>query len=299
MSARRAAAARRAARAAATARAALGARALLIGVALVFLALFLVVPLAAVFAEALREGRRRATCAAITRPGRAARRSSSRCSTAAIAVPLNLVFGVAAAWAIAQVRVPRQEPADHADRPAVRGLAGHRGPDLRAAVRRAGLVRAVARRRTTSRSSSRCRASCSRRSSSPSRSSRASCIPLMQAQGSDEEEAALVARRERLADLLRASRCRTSSGACSTASSSATRARWASSARSRSSRATSAARPTRCRCTSRSSTTSTTSSAAFAVASLLALLALVTLGAQDAGRVAARATASRDAEDAA
>ena len=38
-----------------------------------------------------------------------------------------------------QVRVSRQEPADHADRPAVLGVAGHLRPDLRAAVRRAGL----------------------------------------------------------------------------------------------------------------------------------------------------------------
>ena len=48
--------------------------------------------------------------------------------TAAIAVPLNLVFGVAAAWAIAKFEFPGKNAADHADRPAVRGLAG----DLRA-----------------------------------------------------------------------------------------------------------------------------------------------------------------------
>ena len=73
-----------------------------------------------------------------------------------------------------QVRLPRQEPADHADRPAVLGLAGDRRPDLRAAVRRAGLVRRRGCATTTSRSSSRCPASCWRPSSSPSRSSRAS-----------------------------------------------------------------------------------------------------------------------------
>ena len=38
-------------------------------------------------------------------------------------------------------------------------------------------------------------------------------IPLMEAQGTDEEEAARRARRERLADRSSASRCRTSSGA--------------------------------------------------------------------------------------
>jgi sulfate transport system permease protein len=56
-------------------------------------------------------------------------------------VPLNLVFGVAAAWAIAKFEFPRQALADHAHRPAVLGLAGDRRPDLRAAVRRPGLVR--------------------------------------------------------------------------------------------------------------------------------------------------------------
>ena len=64
-----------------------------------------------------------------------------------------------------QVRVPRQGLPDHADRPAVLGVAGGRRPDLRADVRRAGLVRALAARRTTSRSSSPCPASCWPRSS--------------------------------------------------------------------------------------------------------------------------------------
>ena len=59
--------------------------------------------------------------------------------TAAIAVPLNLVFGVAAAWAIAKFEFPGKNALDHADRPALRRLAGDLGHDLRAAVRRAGL----------------------------------------------------------------------------------------------------------------------------------------------------------------
>ena len=59
-------------------------------------------------------------------------------------MPSNLVFGVAAAWAIAKFEFPRQERADHADRPAVRRLAGDLRPGLRADVRRAGLVRALA-----------------------------------------------------------------------------------------------------------------------------------------------------------
>ena len=50
-------------------------------------------------------------------------------------------------------------PADHADRPALLGLAGGGRPDLSCAWR-AGLARARGWRRTTSRSSSPCRASC-------------------------------------------------------------------------------------------------------------------------------------------
>ena len=46
-----------------------------------------------------------------------------------------------------QVRFPRQEPPDHADRSALLGLAGGLGPDLCAALRHAGLVRAGAGRR--------------------------------------------------------------------------------------------------------------------------------------------------------
>jgi len=73
---------------------------LLIGVALLFLGLFLVVPLAAVFVEAFAKGvgyyfhtfNDANTLSAI----------KLTFITAAIAVPLNCVFGVAAAWAIAK-----------------------------------------------------------------------------------------------------------------------------------------------------------------------------------------------------
>jgi sulfate transport system permease protein len=73
---------------------------LLIGVALAYLALFLFVPLAAVFSEALRKGAS-AYFAALSEPDAL---SSIKLTliAAAIAVPLNLVFGVAAAWAIAK-----------------------------------------------------------------------------------------------------------------------------------------------------------------------------------------------------
>src|SRR5919109_4535215 len=71
-----------------------------IGIVLVFVALFLIVPLAAVFAEALAKGLD-AYWAAITDPGaRAAVRLTLL--VAAIAVPANVIFGVAAGWAIAK-----------------------------------------------------------------------------------------------------------------------------------------------------------------------------------------------------
>jgi sulfate transport system permease protein len=72
----------------------------LIGVALLFVLLFLVLPLAAVATEALRKGLG-AYLEALKEPDAW---SAIRLTliTAAIAVPLNLVFGVAAAWAIAK-----------------------------------------------------------------------------------------------------------------------------------------------------------------------------------------------------
>ena len=75
-------------------------RALLIALALGFMALFLVLPLAAVFVEALKAGWT-AYWAALKEPDAL---SAIRLTllTAAIAVPLNLVFGVAAAWCIAK-----------------------------------------------------------------------------------------------------------------------------------------------------------------------------------------------------
>ncbi|HTS53893.1 MAG TPA: sulfate ABC transporter permease subunit CysW [Burkholderiales bacterium] len=75
-------------------------RALLIGVALAFLGLFLLVPLAAVFAEALRKGAG-VYFAALIEPD-ALSAIELTVLVAAIAVPANLVFGVAAAWTIAK-----------------------------------------------------------------------------------------------------------------------------------------------------------------------------------------------------
>jgi len=76
------------------------ARAVLIGIALVFLALFLIVPLAAVFAEALRKGWDAYFAAIREDDALAAIRLTLL--TAAIAVPANLLFGIAASWGIAK-----------------------------------------------------------------------------------------------------------------------------------------------------------------------------------------------------
>ncbi|MBI5425961.1 MAG: sulfate ABC transporter permease subunit CysW [Opitutae bacterium] len=72
----------------------------LLGTAFLFLGLFLVVPLAAVFTEALRKGVGAYLASFQDADARAAIRLTL--TTAAIAVPCNLVFGVAAAWAIAK-----------------------------------------------------------------------------------------------------------------------------------------------------------------------------------------------------
>jgi sulfate transport system permease protein len=66
----------------------------------VFLGLFLVLPLAAILVEALSKGA--AAYLAATREPAALSALRLTLVTAAIAVPLNLVFGVAAAWAIAK-----------------------------------------------------------------------------------------------------------------------------------------------------------------------------------------------------
>jgi sulfate transport system permease protein len=76
----------------------------LIGLALLFLGVFLVVPLLAVFTFAFQKGWA-AYVAAISDP-EALSAMRLTLTAAAIAVPLNLVFGVAAAWLIARFRFP-------------------------------------------------------------------------------------------------------------------------------------------------------------------------------------------------
>jgi len=76
------------------------ARAMLIAIALLFLTLFLFIPVLAVFAEALRKGWS-AYWLAITEDDTWSAIKLTLL-TAGIAVPLNLTFGVAAAWTIAK-----------------------------------------------------------------------------------------------------------------------------------------------------------------------------------------------------
>lgn len=75
-------------------------RIVLVLTSIAFLGLFLVVPLAAVFVEALRRGLGAYFASFVERDALAAIRLTLL--TAAIAVPANLVFGLAAAWAIAK-----------------------------------------------------------------------------------------------------------------------------------------------------------------------------------------------------
>jgi sulfate/thiosulfate transport system permease protein len=109
-------------------------RALLISITLLFLGLFLFLPLLTVFLEAFRKGVQ-AYFASFADPDA---RSAIMLTliTAGISVPCNLVFGLVASWAIAKFC--------HADRLALLGLAGGLGPDLCADVRNAGLVRSMA-----------------------------------------------------------------------------------------------------------------------------------------------------------
>ncbi len=77
-----------------------GVRCLLIGISLIFIGLFLILPLVAVFGQALSKGLS-AYFNAIREPDTLAAIGLTLV-TAAIAVPLNLIFGVAASWAISK-----------------------------------------------------------------------------------------------------------------------------------------------------------------------------------------------------
>jgi len=75
-------------------------RATLIAVTVIFLAIFLLLPLAVVFVEALSEGIGAFLSAVVERDALAA--IELTLIVAAISVPANLVFGLAASWAIAK-----------------------------------------------------------------------------------------------------------------------------------------------------------------------------------------------------
>ena len=160
----------------------------LIAVALSFVGLFLVLPLMTVFARALGDGPARYFQALTSREALSAMRLTLL--TAAIVVPVNLVVGVAAAWLIARFRFPGRSflltlvDLPFSVSPVIAGLAfvlllgrsGLLGPwlqsiDVQVIFSTPGIVLAtlfvtfpfVARE----------------------------VLPLMQAQGSDQEEAAL------------------------------------------------------------------------------------------------------------
>jgi sulfate transport system permease protein len=80
------------------------ARAALIAIALLFLVVFLILPLLVVFTEALRRGLG-AYVAALTEPAALAAIRLTLL-TAVIVVPLNAAFGLAAAWAITKFEFP-------------------------------------------------------------------------------------------------------------------------------------------------------------------------------------------------
>ena len=82
-------------------------RVLLIAIALGFLGLFLVLPLATVFTEAFENGTA-AYLDAIREPDALAALRLTLLA-AAIAVPANLVFGVCAGWAIARFQFPGKQ----------------------------------------------------------------------------------------------------------------------------------------------------------------------------------------------
>ena len=233
-----------------------GVRIVIIATAVTFLSIFVVLPLVVVFAQAFSKGIG-AYLAALSDP-EALGAIRLTLLVAAISVTLNLVFGLVAAWAIAKFEFSGKTflislvDLPFSVSPVISGLVfvllfgaqGYFGPwlaghDIRLLFAVPGIALAtlfvtfpfVVR----------------------------ALIPLMQEQGTQEEEAAISLGASGL-QTFSVSRCRTSNGACCMASCSAMPEPWASSARCRSSPAISAARPTRCRCSSRFSTTSTSSS---------------------------------------
>jgi sulfate transport system permease protein len=109
--------------------------------AVAYVALMLLLPLGAVLAEGASQQGWQVWLAAVTEPdARAAIKLTLL--VAAISVPLNTVFGVAAAWAIAKFDFRGKTAAGRADRAALFGLAGRVGPVfVCCSARRAGSAR--------------------------------------------------------------------------------------------------------------------------------------------------------------
>ena len=164
-------------------------------------ALFLLLPLLVVFAEAFAQGWAVYVEALCDEPDAL---SAIRLTllVAVIVVPINTVFGVLAAWAIAKFQFVGKSVLITLDRPAVQRFAGDRRHDLRAAVRRCRAGSGRGSTSTTSRSSSRVPGIVLATLFVTFPFVARELIPLMQAQGTEEEEAALVLGRRRAADVL-------------------------------------------------------------------------------------------------
>ena len=175
--------------------------ALLFDLAAASSALLLFAPLGAVFVHGAREGVRRPTSRASHDPDTLAAIRLTLL-TAAIVVPVNTVFGICAAWAIAQVRVPRQELPDHADRPAARGVAGDLGPRATCCCSACTAGSAPGCRTTTSAIIFALPGIVLATMFVTFPYVARELIPLMQQLGNDEEEAAHHARRRRLDHVL-------------------------------------------------------------------------------------------------
>jgi hypothetical protein len=116
----------------------------LTAVAVLFLALFIFMPLAVVFFSAFAKGVG-AYFASFRDPDALAAIRLTLLA-AGIAVPMNLVFGVAAAWGRGQIRICRQEPAGDSDRSSLLSIAGDLGPGLRPDLRTTRTARTLAAR---------------------------------------------------------------------------------------------------------------------------------------------------------
>jgi len=187
---------------------------LLTGIALAFLGLFLVVPLVAVLPR---------RCARVSRPTSPRWSSPTRSAAIQLTLRVAVISGAGqsrvrrgAAWAIAKFQLPRQEPADRLDRSALRGFARDCRPDLRADVRRAGVVRSVAagarRAHRVRRAGNRARHRVRDRPLHRARAHSADAGAGHRGRGGRPG-----AGRFGLADILARHACPTSSGACSTA----------------------------------------------------------------------------------